>query len=264
MTEYVGFHIDQMQHALSKVDMELCDFLHLVELYDLSDGEKLKVMDELRDCRQRRRDVKDEILKAEIFQKAMVDDGLLTKIKHGIKQMEKMEHRVYLPRVRGDIFKGASPLSQEEKQEETIENTIEETYEGEVRDMEYVKKSTIFDGEAFGFAEFARKQEAFYRDLEQYSINLNIELDEIDDELDATMNEIENANYNVAQGYKVFKHLKDLREQRKNKIEELKRVNVFLDNFDCVEMEKVCGFVAGEVESLSAVKEEEAKITRVS
>ena len=78
------------------------------------------------------------------------------------------------------------------------------------------------------------------------------------------MNEIENANYNVAQGYKVFKHLKDLREQRKYKIEELKKVNVFLDNFDCAEMERVCTFAANEVENVNGVKEEETKITRVS
>lgn len=260
LTEYVGFHINKMQHAQSKVDMEMCDFLHLVELYDLSDEEKLKVMDDLKNCRQRRRDIKDEIFMAETFQKAMVDNDLLIKIKHGIKQIENMEIRTYSPRVREDVFEGVKRVPCEEKHEEVVEDV----HKGETRNMEYMKKETVFDGAAFDFATFARKQEAFYRDAEQYAINLNIELDEIDDELDATMNEIENANYNVAQGYKVFKHLKELREQRKNKIEELKRVNVFLDNFDCAEMEKVCGFAASEVESLSKVKEEEAKITRVS
>lgn len=260
MMEYVNFHIDQMQHSLSKVDLEICDYMHLVELYDLSDGEKLIVVEDLKRCRQRRRDIKDEIFKAETFQKAMLDDGLLAKVKHGIKQIENLEVRNYSPRVREDIFEGLRELSYEEKHEDLVEDT----YVGGVSDMEYVKKTTIFDGENFDFAAFARRQEAFYRDLEQYSINLNIELDEIDEELDATMNEIENANYNVAQGYKVFKHLKDLREQRRYKMEELKKVNVFLDNIDCAELEKVSGFVAEEVEIVVKDKEEEAKITRVS
>ena len=47
--------------------------------------------------------------------------------------------------------------------------------------------------------------------------NLRVDIAEIDDEIESILIETEDANCNVAQGYKVFKRLKELRLERKSK-----------------------------------------------
>ena len=67
-------------------------------------------------------------------------------------------------------------------------------------------------------------------------INLQIELDSVDHAIEQTLTLIEDANYNVAQGYKVLKHLKELRNQKNGKQKELACLYLFIDRFDCKAM----------------------------
>lgn len=70
---------------------------------------------------------------------------------------------------------------------------------------------TPFDGKENDWLSFARQQSEFYRNAGQYITNLQIDIKEIDTEIENILLEIEDANCNVAQGYKVFKRLKELR-----------------------------------------------------
>ena len=58
---------------------------------------------------------------------------------------------------------------------------------------------------------------AVKKHAEQYITNIQLDIDEIDDEIEEILLQTEDANYNVAQGYKVFKRLKELRIERKEK-----------------------------------------------
>ena len=96
--------------------------------------------------------------------------------------------------------------------------------------MEYVE--TIFDHKENDWLEFARQQKDFYQNVGQYMINLQIDIDTINQAIEVIMETIEDANYNVTQGYKVFKELKDLRNERKAKEQELGVLRTLTEGID--------------------------------
>ncbi len=98
--------------------------------------------------------------------------------------------------------------------------------------MEYTKKETPFDGIENDWLGFARRQAEFYENANQYIVNLELELDEIDNDIAVLMDEIEHATCNVTQGYKLFKKMKELRQTRTKKETELKILYNLTGNFD--------------------------------
>ena len=56
-------------------DKKICDILHLVELYDLTQEEELHAMELLKDSRQKRRDIKDEMTCLEYFHTSLGTDA---------------------------------------------------------------------------------------------------------------------------------------------------------------------------------------------
>ena len=126
----------------------------------------------------------------------------------------------------------------------------------EDQNMENTRRETIFDGKDNNWREFARMQLEFYANAGQYMQNLQIDLDEIDDEIEQTLREIEEANYNVAQGYKVFKRLKDLRNERKRKQKEWECVSILADEFDCEAMADVMEYCLEEIEAVAGTGSE--------
>ena len=76
---------------------------------------------------------------------------------------------------------------------------------------------TPFDGKENDWLSFARQQAEFYRNAGHYITNLQIDIKEIDAEIENILLGTEDANCNVAQGYKVFKRLKELRLRRRQK-----------------------------------------------
>ena len=99
--------------------------------------------------------------------------------------------------------------------------------------MEYTKQETVFDGQKNNWLDFARQQEAFYANAEQYLVNLQIRRDELEDELEQVLLEVENATYNVAQGYNVYKRLKDLRNEKKRLQKELEALYILTYGINC-------------------------------
>ena len=80
---------------------------------------------------------------------------------------------------------------------------------------------------------------AVKKHAEQYITNIQLDIDEIDDEIEEILLQTEDANYNVAQGYKVFKRLKELRIERKEKEkgnETLKQLMKSTDNNEVIEL----------------------------
>lgn len=68
---------------------------------------------------------------------------------------------------------------------------------------------------------------------------------------------IEDENCNVTQGYKVFKKLKELRLEKKAKIEELHCLYALTDYIDCDALADTCEDNLAEVEEIMEVKETE-------
>lgn len=109
---------------------------------------------------------------------------------------------------------------------------------------------TPFDGKENDWMSFAKQQAEFYRYAGQYIKNLQIDVHEIEEE-------IEDENCNVTQGYKVFKKLKELRLEKKAKIEELHCLYALTDYIDCDALADTCEDNLAEVEEILEVKENE-------
>ena len=106
--------------------------------------------------------------------------------------------------------------------------------------MKYVRKATVFDGKENDWMAFAMQQAEFYKNAKQYIINIRSDIDEIDGAIIDLMEEIEVSNCNVTQGYKLFKRLKDLRLERKQKEKELECLYILTEHFDMDAMAYEC------------------------
>lgn len=100
---------------------------------------------------------------------------------------------------------------------------------------------------------FAKRQAEFYRNAEQYITNLRMDIKEIDQGIETILLETEDANCNVAQGYKVFKKLKELRLEKKAKNRELKSLYALTDGIDCKALAEACEDNLKKVETIMEV-----------
>ena len=241
--DYIASNInsykDELSQKLAEVDKKICDILHYIELCDTDEADAQDLVELLRVCRENRREYKDEMFRAEMFQKNIGTNANLAKVKDAIKSIKGLANRKYTAREFSELFDGGvlTGKPRREKKQDQPETEIEtETdtteYQQEEIQMEYEKKETPFDGKENDWLDFARKQAEFYENANQYITNLEIEIDEIDNAVAALMDEIEKANCNVTQGYKMFKQLKDLRQARTKKETELKVLYNLTGNFD--------------------------------
>jgi len=101
-------------------------------------------------------------------------------------------------------------------------------------------------------AQFAKQQVQFYANAQQYIYNLQTEINELENEIEDILCGMENTNYNAAQGYKVFKHLKELRNARKEKQKELECLYILTERFDCRAMAEALEECVREIETVFA------------
>ena len=138
---------------------------------------------------------------------------------------------------------------------ETILTIKEKLFENgidwkETEDMDLVRRDTAFDGKDNDWMAFAMQQAEFYRNANQYIVNIKLDIEEIEQEISDLMDEIDSSNCNVAQGYKLFKRLKELRIQRKEKEKELQCLYILTERFDMSAMANECESNAYELERL--------------
>lgn len=261
---------DSLIKAESDVDLKICDILHYIELCDTTTEEAAGLVDLLKECREHRRNVKDEIIRLDAFQRNVGTSANLAKAKEALKCITGLETRKYTPRKLSELFEGREmkmPTSGEKPHEEkrVIREMSAEAYEErrEHEEMEYVRRETAFDGKENDWMAFAMQQAEFYRNANQYIINLKLDIEEIEDEIADLMEEIDSSNCNVAQGYKLFKRLKELRIQRKEKEKELECLYILTERFDVDYMAAECEGNAYELEKL-LYPEEQANETEAT
>lgn len=270
MSSNLNNYAEELKQKLSEEDLEICDILHLLELYELSDEESLRVVDILKEHRVHRREIKDDMCRVDYFQKAIGTSNNVAKAKEAVKRLEKLEHRKYTPRRLPELFEGMeirkracserTDISKKMEDGDTWEQatyTQEESADRSVQmesevAMEYIKKETAFDNGEMDWQQFAQQQVNFFTDARQRMINLNIELDELEEDIENMLLLVEDANYNVAQGYKVFKELKELRNTRKEKLKELKCLDALTAAFDC---ESMLAAYQGSLERIEEIEE---------
>lgn len=233
LASHTAAYKEELVQKQSVTDMKICDILHFIELYEADEDKALELVDMLRMYREERRDIKDELVKLDLFQKSIGTSVNITKAKDSIKQMEKLETRKYTPRQLPEIFEN-SVMRNREKEERETRNSSTKTNAAVYEEKIIMEKhKTAFDETKNDWFSFAVQQVQFHRDIRQYMTNLQIEIQEIDDQVEEMLNVIEGANANVAQGYKLFKSMKELRVQKKDKQDELLQLQMLTDCVDC-------------------------------
>lgn len=232
--------------AESDADRKICDVLHYIELCNTDEEEAANLVELLRVCRENRRVVKDEIFKVEMFQKNVGTSANVAKAKEAIKSIKGLETRKYTPRKLTELFEGSEIKikdgSYKKAELRTYEpsNSVEEYALEEDGIMDLERRETAFDGKQNDWMAFAMQQAEFYKNAGQYITNLRIDIGYIDDAIADLMDEVESANCNVTQGYKMFKRLKELRIERKEKEKELECLIMLTEHFDLCAMADEC------------------------
>ena len=259
---------DELSKKHSDIEQKICDILHYIELCETDDNEAVDLIELLRVCRENRRDIKDELQRIEYFQNSFGTNTNVTKAKQALKSIKGLEKRKYKPRKYEELFEncilkdrrlqkddihGTVHISSDTKQRYSIEPTFDEK-DGEVTMVEE-RSYTPLDEKENDWVSFARQQAEFYRNAGQYIINLQIDIKELDAEIENILLEIEDANCNVTQGYKVFKRLKELRLEKKAKIKELNCLYALTDYIDCESLADTCEDNLAEIEDIMEVPE---------
>ena len=143
--------------------------------------------------------------------------------------------------------------SENRKRKFRVESVLK-TKDGE-KTMIEERNYTPFDGKENDWFSFAKKQAEFYRNAEQYIMNLQIDMKEIDEEIEKILLETEDANFNVTQGYKVFRRLKELRLDRKSKAKELDCLYALTDYIDCDALADTCEENLADIKNIVGISE---------
>ena len=129
----------------------------------------------------------------------------------------------------------------------------EKSYDREKEGDIMVKKSVIFDDQEQDWIKIAEQQLEFFTNIKQYIINLKCDKEQLESDIEEILDCIENTHYNVAQGYKIYKMLRERRIQRKEKVNEIEMLEALLENFDCESMRK--SYQSGLAKMQNTVKE---------
>lgn len=266
---------EELTKKHSDIDQKICDVLHYIELCETDANEAADLVELLRVCRENRRDIKDELQRIEYFQNNFGTNANVTKAKQALKCIMGLETRKYEPRKYEELFENcilkdrrlqrddiseAIHGSSDKKQRYSEEPTFEEK-DGEDT-MTEERSYTPFDGKENDWLSFARQQAEFYRNAGQYITNLQMDMKEIDAEIEDILLETEDANCNVAQGYKIFKRLKELRLEKKAKNRELNCLYALTDYIDCQSLADVCEDNLAEVERITG-EPEHSEVTKM-
>lgn len=263
LVEGIKDYRDELAKKHSDIDQKICDILHYIELCETDDNEAADLIELLRVCRENRRDIKDELQKIEYFQNGFGTNANVTRAKQALKSIKGLETRKYKPRKYDELFENCvlkdrrlqrNDISEtihngsDIKQRYSVKRTFDEK-DGE-ETMEEERSYTPFDGKENDWISFAKQQAEFYRNAGQYITNLQIDIKEIDAEIENILLETEDANCNVTQGYKVFKRLKELRLERKEKTKELNCLYALTDYIDCESLADTCEDNLAEIEDI--------------
>lgn len=260
---------EELAQKHSDIEQKICDILHYIELCETNDEEAVDLIELLRVCRENRRDIKDELQRIEYFQNNLGTSGNAAKAKQALKCIKGLTTRKYKPRKYDELFENCVLKDKRLQRDDICETRCScemqkqrfgipatRKDEGGEETMIEERNYTPFDGRENDWLSFAKQQAEFYRNAGQYITNLQIAIKEIDDEIEDILFETEEANCNVAQGYKVFKRLKELRLERKSKSNELNCLYALTDYIDCEALADTCEANFAEIENIMGVPEQ--------
>jgi len=266
LVEEMKNYKDELAKKHSDIEQKICDILHYIELCETDDNEAADLVELLRVCRENRREIKDELLRIEYFQNNFGTNANVSKAKHTLKCIKGLETRKYKPRKYEELFENCIFKDRRLQRDDIYETDHNRTNvkqqfrvdpifddKGGEGTVVEARNYTPYDGKENDWVSFAKQQAEFYRNAGRYITNLQLDIKEIDSEIENVLLEAEDANCNVAQGYKVFKRLKELRLEKKAKMKELNCLYALTDYIDCESLAAICEDNLAEIEEIMEV-----------
>lgn len=100
------------------------------------------------------------------------------------------------------------------------------------------RKETLYDGRQNDWQEWIQQQLYFFTNVKRHINNLKASRRDIDNQIEDILYSIEETDLNEIQGYKVYKLLRERREQRSKIDEELGKLEILIDCLDCEQMRR--------------------------
>ena len=97
-----------LSYMYVQVEKEICDIMHYIEFNNLDAANGYKIYKMLRECRIRRRKIKDEDVRVSAAIQALGGIDLQEKLKSSICQIKSLDNRIYRPRALNELFEAAS------------------------------------------------------------------------------------------------------------------------------------------------------------
>lgn len=265
---------NELNQALSDIDMRICDIMHYIEFYDLNEEDSMRMIGLLKEYRKQRRNVKDEIYRVDCFHNSIGTNGNISKAKESIKQINKLSTRIYHPRKLRELFNehtekkenrynyvkdDSDSIEDYADLADTVQNstkqksadqadTVQSSTEQKPADQDNTTPNDtkhdhckLYCQDAGSnrqndWRQFMQQQAETYDGIKQHMHNVQADLNKVEKEIESMLQETENSNYNAAQGYNVFKNLKELQKRRKALREELNCLYVLTKKLDCVKI----------------------------
>ncbi len=105
MSSNIEGYRSSLNMRLSDIDQEICDVMHYLEFEDLDESALIDVSKMLKKMRQNRREIKDEMDRANAMCSTFLTDDFQLKLQQSISMIEKMKMRKYTPRKLEGLFK---------------------------------------------------------------------------------------------------------------------------------------------------------------
>lgn len=114
---------------------------------------------------------------------------------------------------------------------------------------------TIYDNQENNWMHMIERHMEFYSNIEQYMSNLKIEQEKLEREIEELLVFMEENNCNAAQGFKLYKFLRDRRIRRKEIIKELQLLEVWTETIECQQMQSMYQQAIGKMQQIKAEQE---------
>lgn len=136
--------------------------------------------------------------------------------------------------------------------------SIETKKEG--MDMALMYNETIYDNQENNWMHMIEQHMEFYSNIEQYMSNLKIEQEKLEREIEDLLIFMEENNCNAAQGFKLYKFLRERRIRRKEIIKELQLLEAWTETIECQQMKSMYQQAIGKMQK---IKEEQERVCAV-
>lgn len=126
--------------------------------------------------------------------------------------------------------------------------------------MALMYNETIYDNQQNDWMHMIDQHMQFYSNIEQYMFNLKIEQEKLEREIEELLIFMEENNCNAAQGFKLYKFLRERRIRRKEIIKELQLLEVWTEMIECQQMQSMYQQALAKMQQ---IKEEQERVCAV-